>query len=109
MDGTAFAYISQLVPWATFAVLMLILHLEARRRGGSLWADIGPKGWLVGLLAVFASVLLASVVVVGLQSLGTSSTDWVSFSIEAVGLAGVGVAVFALARYEYLRGMETVR
>ena len=88
---------------------MLILHLEARRRGGSIWDDVGANGWLVGLLAVFASVLLASVVVVGLRSVGTATLDWASFALDAVGLASAGVAVFALARYEYLRGTDAVR
>lgn len=95
--------LAETLPWAFVAILFAILHLEAKRRGGSIWKDIGPKGWIVAILTAFSAGLFASVVVNGLQTPYNVPLDWTPFLIEAPIFAGVGLLVFAVARREFLR------
>ncbi len=97
--------LAQATPWAILAVLFTVLHLEAKRRGGSIWTDIGPRGWVVAFLAAFSAGLFGSIIVNGLQTPSTVPPSWTTFLVEAPIFAGVASVVFLVARGEFLKSM----
>ena len=105
MDGTAYAILAQAIPWAILALLFTILHLEAMRRGSSIWRDIGARGWVVALLAAFSAGLFASIIVNGLQTPPNVPPSWATFLVEAPIYAGVAILVFLIARRVFLKSM----
>ena len=97
MDLTPFILSAPVVSLGITAVLFLILHGFAVRRGGSIMRDLGARGWVVALLVVFASSLFSAVVVNALVAPYNVPVDWTPLLIEGPILAALGAGVFFLA------------
>ncbi len=102
MDGASYTLLAQAIPWAVLALLFTILHLEAKRRGSSIWSDIGTRGWIVALLATISAGIFGSIIVNGLQTASNTPPSWSTFFVEAPVLAGLASLVFLLARRMFL-------
>ncbi len=104
MDGSLYGILYYAVPAAALGVLYGILHVEARRRGGSIWKDVGPNGWFVALLIAWAASSFAAAVLNGLQVVSSPTPDWFLFLIETPVLVGLGLLLFFGGRNEYFYG-----
>ncbi len=93
-------------PLATIAftgVLLGLLQYEARRRGFSVFADLGASGWRIGLLTVFAAGFFAGVLTQFLVTPYNVPLDWTPAILSGIALSAIGVTLFAVAVREMLR------
>ncbi len=95
----------RLLPFVILGLIFTFLQIEAKRRGGSIWSDVGARGWVVAYLATFAAMLLGNTIALGLETSSNVPPDWTTFHVEAPILVGLAVVVFLVARSQFLKSL----
>lgn len=78
-------------------LLLGALSIVARRRGISLFADLGAAGWGVAFVTIFVATLFSGMLTQVLITPYNYPVDWTMTLIGVVAYGAVGVAVFVVA------------